>query len=496
MLISWMSHDVYCSFISQGITSLSSSDLIRLRGSFSDSLDKLTSLDLDPVRDLLLTHYSNTGRPAQHQPQILRSFLLMGDLKETSIKNWVHKLHSDPLMAFLIGCSPDSVPSLGSHYDFIDRLWLRSKEFQKQERLKKHKFDFFKKPKKLKLKKGEKLPPKSTGSVKKMVHFLFKHPLKKCSERLLQEIFVLAAIVPSVILGLIPADSLTAAGDGTCLPVPSSHYGIKDCKCYEEDGTWGCKCDRRYSDPDARWGWDSSKEQWFYGHSIYMLSCYNRDFHVDMPLYFRFVGANRHDSISGVVALAEYRELCPNLPIRNIVLDSAHDNYPTYHLCREWDITPFIDLNPTNNGNRTYPGAVTVNEKGVPVCMGGHPMVNWGICDDKTRRKWRCPLACRKIKECSCKQECSPSEYGRVIYTKPSDDPRIFTPVPRGTKAFKDIFKTRTCSERVNNRVLNDYKVEHMQTRGKKRYSFFTMIACILIHLDARLKKQKMERAA
>ena len=87
MLISWMSHDAYCSFISQGITSLSSSDLIRLGGSFSDSLDKLTSLDLDPVRDILLPYYSNTGRPAQHQPQILRSFLLMGNLKATSIKN-------------------------------------------------------------------------------------------------------------------------------------------------------------------------------------------------------------------------------------------------------------------------------------------------------------------------------------------------------------------------------------------------------------------------
>jgi len=49
---------------------------------------------------------------------------------------------------------------------------------------------------------------------------------------------------------------------------------------------------------------------------------------------------------------------------------------------------------------------------------------------------------------------------------------RIFTPVPRGTKAFKDIFKTRTCSERVNNRVLNDYKVEHMQTRVKSGIPF------------------------
>jgi len=48
---------------------------------------------------------------------------------------------------------------------------------------------------------------------------------------------------------------------------------------------------------------------------------------VDLPPYFRLVGANRHDSVSGVVAMAEFREFCPWLPIKNIVLDSAHDNY-------------------------------------------------------------------------------------------------------------------------------------------------------------------------
>jgi len=46
------------------------------------------------------------------------------------------------------------------------------------------------------------------------------------------------------------------------------------------------------------------------------------------------------------VALAEFRELCPDLPIKNIALASTHGNYPTYHLCSEWKITPFIDLNP------------------------------------------------------------------------------------------------------------------------------------------------------
>jgi hypothetical protein len=96
-------------------------------------------------------------------------------------------------------------------------------------------------------------------------------------------------------------------------------------------------------------GWDSSKEIWFYGHSIYLLSCYCKDFHMDLPLYLRIINTNRHDSVSGVVALAEYRELCPDLPIKNIVLDSARDNYPTYGLCNEWNMVTFIDLNPSNN---------------------------------------------------------------------------------------------------------------------------------------------------
>lgn len=82
--------------------------------------------------------------------------------------------------------------------------------------------------------------------------------MEKRFEKLLQEIFVLADIVPSMELGLINPDSVTAASDGTNLPVPSSHYGIKDCKCRKE-GIWGCECDRRYSDHDARWRWDSSK---------------------------------------------------------------------------------------------------------------------------------------------------------------------------------------------------------------------------------------------
>jgi hypothetical protein len=41
-------------------------------------------------------------------------------------------------------------------------------------------------------------------------------------EKLLQEIFSLIAVVPSIELGLIPAENLTVAGDGTCV-----HYHLK-----------------------------------------------------------------------------------------------------------------------------------------------------------------------------------------------------------------------------------------------------------------------------
>lgn len=495
MLKCWTLHNQYRQFIFDGLDSLSESDRLRLQGSYQNSLNKLLMLDLDLLLDVLRPYYSSTGRPAILQPEIFRSLMLMVDCGFTSIKKWHACLRSDSLLAFLIGCTVNQLPSLGSYYDFINRLWLRNSALERNALKHLYRYNFNRKPKKGKLKRGQKLPVRKPGVIKQVALAAKSNHSFASFERLLQEVFVQLAVIPSTECGLIDSSALTVAGDGTCLPVSSSSYGIKTCTC-KADGNWNCKCNRRFSDPDARWGWDSSKEIWFYGHTIYLLSCYCKQYHTDLPLYFRILNANRHDGVSGVVALAEYRELCPDLPIKNIVLDSAHDNYPTYELCNEWNMIPFIDLNPSNNGNLTYPGAVAVNEKGHPICAGGHPMVNWGFCKDKNSRKWRCALACGKIKECSCKAECSPSEYGRVIYTKTSDDPRIFTPVPRGTKAFKDMFKTRTCSERINTRILNDYHVEYMKIRGKKRYSFFTMLACIQIHLDARQKKEHIQKTA
>lgn len=413
----------------------------------------------------------------------------MLDQNVTSLTNWVNLLKLDDLLALLIGCSTDSLPPLGSYYDFINRLWLRDSSLDKAERKQLFKYPKNSKPMKKGPGKNKKLPNKHPNIVRKIVDFF----LADCSfssrfELLLQQLFALIAVVPSMELDLIPSANLTVAGDGTCVHSHSSSLGSKVCKC-KENGNFCCKCDRHYSDLDASYGWDSDLGSWFYGHTLYAFSTYDPITKTDLPLLFRFVSAKRHDSVTGVVALAELRDVIPSLDIKNVCLDSANDNYPNYELCKAWDYNPFIDLNSNRGKPSTLPPALSINEYGVPICLSGHEMVYNGFCKNRSRHKWRCPLKCEKIDSCTCTEQCSHSSYGRVIYTKPDWDLRLYPTVPRGTKKWKNVYKTRTCSERVNNRILNDYGLHSMRIHGKKHYSFFTMMIGINIHLDARIKK-------
>ena len=494
MLKHWDTHAEYQHFISEAVTSLNPSQLKRLY-SMSDSWNKLTSMNLDPVGDFLAPFYSDTGRPAINQPQILRSLVLMLDRKFTSLTNWVAELQSDDLLAMLIGCSPGHLPPLGSYFDFIDRLWLRNPEYEKLGRV-----DLFPASKNKKPSsrpgKGKKLPNRHSGITKKVADYaLSERDFPFHYEKGLQQLFSIAAIVPSLELGLIDPDNLTVSGDGTCVHSHANPYGHRVCKCAEK-GITSCLCPRHFSDPDASWGWDSDLNAYYYGHTLYLLSYHNQKYQTDLPLHIRFFDAKRHDSVSGIISLAEFRQINPGIKVKNICLDSAHDNYPTYNLCKKWGISPFIDMNSNRGRSQTIPKRLNLDDDGTPLCDAGFRMVYWGYSPKRHDCKWRCPVACGKEKKCTCEVPCSSSSYGRCIYTKPDWDIRLYTPVPRGTEEYIKTYNNRTSSKRVNNRILNDYHLHDMKIHSKKRYSFFAMIAGINIHLDARIKKQKQDSAA
>ena len=307
-------------------------------------------------------------------------------------------------------------------------------------------------------------------------------------ERFLQEFFFIVAVYPSMKCGLIPDAPLTVSGDGTAVHTHANPYG----KCIPSaDPDRPLK---HFSDPDADWGWDSDMDKYFYGYTLYHLSIYNETVKTDLPLCLRFFSARRHDSVSFLLTYQEFRSHCYGLDVKNVCLDSAHDNYPTYELLSHYGIRPFIDLNSNRGRPETLPPELVIDKDGTPVCQTGHRMVFSGYDSCRHRVKWRCPSVLGKCETCPC--PCSPSSYGRVIYTKPEWDIRLYPPVTRGTDEYKKIYKNRTCTERINNRILNDYGLHRMVVHTVKRYSFLTTIIGLCIHLDGRYKQLSLLKTA
>ena len=479
MLGYWRPHTDYQQFVLDQLDLTLRFDPGLLR-EYENIISKLWILNTDILYEAMLPCYSSTGRPAIFQPEILRICILMTDLK-ISIHHWIPTLENNFILRTICGLKRSEIPPIGAYYDFINRIIRLDERSCIKE--------FRRKPRK-KLKKGEKLPPKHPGVVARLVKVVKKgRRLNHRPELILQEIFAII-VNQSVELGLI-GKTLSVSGDGTCMPTGASSYGKRICDC-KDNGVYNCDCKRKFSDPNATWGWDSHNERYFYGYTGYFLSTYNKELKIDLPVYLRLVDGKRHDSISAVVALAEFRDLNPDLTIDTFMSDSASDNNATYDLLDFWGINAVIALHKTNDGNSWYKGEVKVNDAGVPICPAGHKMVYSGLCIEphRSRHKWRCPRTAKKanLQRCAACDGCSPKDYGRVFYTKHDrNDLRLNPAIPRHSAEFKSKMNERTAAERINNTILNTYGIEDAKTRGKKRMSFFTTMAAINIHLDAQL---------
>ena len=481
MLGCFTPHEHYVRFVLTELRKLELTHPEQIR-EYHDAISKMPILNLDTLEPIIAPLYPLVGRMADRQMEIYRSFVLMKHIG-VPLNNRVEKLANNPVLRVVAGFNEFFMPQTSSYYDMINRF-VQLDERPATKPVKR-------KPKE-KLGKNEKLPPKNPKITNKPVESAindekrFLRRLSRRAERFLQKIFARVAVDPSAKMGLLP-QGLDILGDGTCIETGASSYGKKICDC-RKNGTFKCGCPRRFSDPNAAWGWDSSKERRFYGYSGCFISACNKDLKTDLPLYLRFVEASRHDSVSAIVSLAEFRELHHNLHINTFISDSASDNYATYKLLNHWGIDAVIALNTKNVGNSRFPPALNIDEHGCPTCPGGRKMVYNGFCNDRCRFKWRYPRVAGGLEPCSSCASCSPSPYGRVIYTKPDWDLRLFTRIPRSTDSWKAKMKQRTAAERVNNRILNDYGIENDATRGKKRIAFFTTIAAINVHLHAQLK--------
>ena len=470
-------HTSYRQFVSDGINKLySSTDAIPQ--STRMIIKKFRRLDLSRADVLMQDKYSIFGPKPRLPSCMLRSLLLSIAFKFTSIPSWVNAMRVSPLYAILSGFPPDDTPGVGTFYDFIGRLW----DFP-SDNLKDHIQPLPAKLKKPKVK-GQKADPVEKESVADLVKRLSEVTFS-IGEEAYATLFTLFKdlfIDESVRLGVIDPRSMRISGDGT--PVVTSHRlrSHHACDCIKK-GIFNCTCDRYFSQPDCNVGWDSSRDLFYVGYDLYVLT----DTSNDLPLFPLLNPASKHDSHAFCEAYFRFKSYLPNLKASQLLLDSAHDAMAIYNLCKDDSITPFIDLNQGNAKKTVDYHGVTIGPDGIPVCPIGKKMKFNGNDLQRQYAKYKCPCmnSYGKNITCTCETPCSSAKYGRTCSIPLATNIRLYNTPGRDSDEWNSIYNSRTASERSNKREKIDYLLESGKHRSSKMWYVRTYLIMMMQHLDS-----------
>ena len=467
---------------------------------------KLKVTNLDAAYPLLAGLYSSHGgRIARHPVCMLRSCLAMMLCGVTSFDVWVPMMRDDPFYALISGFPPDDVPGVGTFYDFQDRLLQRLRQPRARPRRPYRRRD--QRDKADHHKDKHNLSPHQ-DIVNRLAERILTRPFQPTPwaavlegfgdfsalpawEPILQTLFYTCFVARSVDLELIDLEQLHVAGDGSKLPTWANSHGKKLCNCNNrgKSAPEHCRCHRAYHDPLALWGWDSYRECWVYGHTVYEFTAYSLQHRCQLPLILSMADCNRHDSVHSLTTLHRGCEIF-GLPIQTASLDAAHDVLGLFRLATQrWHMALVIPLNERNKDHLHYAAPLRL-EAGVPICPAGQPMKRWGFCPDRLRIKWRCPWAAAKKSPqlTTCPhfgQTCSASAYGRVVYTYPQHNYRLHTLIPRASHLWRCHQDARSCAERSVKRKKYDFYLLHIRTAGRDRWFFRLILAAMCQHIDA-----------
>ena len=484
-----VTHESYQDFVLKQLQQHYSGGVLTLVNKDWPTISKLWITDLSYTTTWLHDTYSIKGPPPRDPASMWRSYLLfLLTNPSMGITKWVDQMYRVPLYAILSGFEPGDIPGVGTFYDFFWRLWGSDIQNVKPKLKSKRKK---KKKKKKKLKKGEKQAPKNPGIVEKLVKRFFRYgSKKKClpGDRLF-DFFQSQFLDVSAKLGLLgDLSSLGVAGDGTPLETARYPRSKPTCDCSAQ-GITKCNHPRLFSQPDCNSGWDSSRERYFNGYHLYMISA--SDSRYDLPLYPRLQPASRHDAVSLVASSVEFSQRFSLGTIGKMLLDAAHDAEAIYELLIHHEIEPFIDLNPRTKKNYSTECDIQISPKGIPICPIGVEMKPNGYDISQKRQKWRCPLACGTKN--TCKNLCSTAIYGRTFHTFLNDNLRLFTKTPRSSEKWQLAYKRRTSVERSNKREKIDYHLEAGRHRSTMMWYIRLYGIMMCQHIDAWYEHSKEE---
>ena len=449
-------------------------DLSAFPKSTQNIYKKFRDLDLSQVDSIMKDKYSVFGPIPRLPSCLLRSLLIALAFKSTSITNWVAALRITPFYAILSGFSPNDTPGVGTFYDFIHRLWDGTeKNYSPNVRPIKEKVN---KPKG----KGKKADSIEKENVEQLILRLLRTDfiLDQQAYRTVFTIFKRCFLDQSVLRGIINPEHLRVSGDGTPIVTSARERRHRVCDC-KSKGIFDCDCPRFFSQPDCDIGWDSSRDRFYFGYDMYVLT----DSEHDLPLFPLLHPASKHDSHGFCEAFFRFQAFLPDLKTKQLLLDSAHDAMAIYSLCHAKSITPFIDLNLGNSKKPTAVCDISIAPDGVPICPKGLKMKSNGNDLKRQYAKFRCPLA--SYNGCSCDSPCSPAKFGRTFSVPLASNIRLYNVPPRGSDEWKSIYNSRTASERSNKREKEDYLLERGHHRSTELWYIRVYLILMMQHLDA-----------
>ena len=300
--------------------------------------------------------------------------------------------------------------------------------------------------------------------------------------------------MPTIEQGLVEdLHELIVSGDGSILATAASARGKPTCSCRNE-GIFKCEHDRLYTTPTAQWCYDHYRDCYIFGDRYYHVVLHQNGH--DLPLLTLMPGGNESDYTLSLKALDGFqkavREEGLDLHIKIFCGDGHHDSQAHYRYLREKDIIPIIPL--AENSKKTYPHLldqkdVKLDADGHPLCPQGMRMRHHQFDSQRHLHVYTCPAKrnthrdgksryVMHLEECPQKQDCDPkSPIGPLVYIKSDTDPRLFPPIPRDSKTFKQTLKERTSTERCN--YLND--TYHLD--GSCRNASYGLIRLTLVNI-------------
>jgi len=299
--------------------------------------------------------------------------------------------------------------------------------------------------------------------------------LEKCFERCVEEL-----------RELLPGFGQNLGIDGTAVKSWSS--GIKNEKtglASDDEAGWGIRERRKKKDGKI----EKVVKKWF-GYLLTLIV----DVDYELPVGFNVSPANESemtklpDMFDGIV------EKHPKLDIKTVIADAGYDSAENCsHVLDTLNALPIIKMRLEEGPDAECTTSICrCTELGVPICDENSKMSYAGR--DGSYLKWRCPAVVEgRPCKCNVTENCSISDYGRVLKVKIAEDPRRFPGLSRDSLKWKRLYRKRSACERVNARLKNYLLLDKQHVRGKSKVGAQVAMS-ILVMLASAISMARLDK--